>query len=113
GINVETLNSGSAASTIARTASINYNLDNMAKVGPRIEAKVVRLLKDLGDRVGAGQPLALMSSVELGKAKADYIRLKARLRSEQARYNREQSLYDQQISSEDEQMEAEDAFEDR
>jgi len=111
GINVETLNSGSAASTIARPASINYNLDNIAKVGPRIEAKVVRVLKDLGDRVGAGQPLALMSSVELGKAKAEYIRLKARLKSEQARYKREQSLYDQQISSEAEQLEAEAAFE--
>src|SRR5699024_12189274 len=52
-----------------------------------------------------------MSSVELGKAKAEYIRLKARLKSEQARYKREQSLYDQQISSEAELLEAEAAFE--
>lgn len=111
GINVETLDAGSAASTIARPASINYNLDNIAKVGPRIEAKVVRVLKDLGDRVGIGEPLALMSSVELGKAKAEYIRLKARLKSEQARYKREQSLYDQEISSEAELLEAEAAFE--
>ncbi|MTI88992.1 MAG: efflux RND transporter periplasmic adaptor subunit [Balneolaceae bacterium] len=111
GINVETLDSGSAASTIARPASINYNLDNIAKVGPRIEAKVVRVLKDLGDRVGRGEPLALMSSVELGKAKAEYIRLKARLKSKQATYKREQSLYDQQISSEAELLEAEAAFE--
>lgn len=111
GINVETLDAGSAASTIARPAGINYNLDNIAKVGPRIEAKVVRVLKDLGDRVGRGEPLALMSSVELGKAKAGYIRLKARLKSEQARYKREQSLYDQEISSEAELLEAEAAFE--
>ena len=111
GINVETLDSGSAASTIARPASINYNLDNIAKVGPRIEAKVVRVLKDLGDRVGRGEPLVLMNSVELGKAKAEYIRLQARLKSEQARYKREQSLYDQQISSEGELLEAEAAFE--
>jgi cobalt-zinc-cadmium efflux system membrane fusion protein len=111
GINVETLNAGSAASTIARPAGINYNLDNIAKVGPRIEAKVVRVLKDLGDRVGRGEPLALMSSVELGKAKAEYIRLKARLKSEQARYKREQSLYEQEISSEAELLEAEASFE--
>lgn len=111
GINVETLDSGSATSTIARPASINYNLDNIAKVGPRIEAKVVRVLKDLGDRVGRGEPLVLMNSVELGKAKAEYIRLQARLKSEQARYKREQSLYDQEISSQAELLEAEATFE--
>lgn len=107
GINVETLDSGSAASTIARPANITYDLDNIAKVGPRIEAKVVRVLKDLGERVRQGEPLVLMSSVELGKTKAEYLRLKARLKSEQARYEREQSLYEQQISSQAELLEAE------
>ena len=111
GINVETLEAGSASSTIARPAGITYDLDNIAKVGPRIEAKVVRMLKDLGDRVGRGEPIALMSSVELGKAKAEYIRLKARLKSENARYKREQSLYEQNISSEAELLEAEATFE--
>lgn len=110
GINVETLDSGSAASTIARPASITYDLDNTAKVGPRIESKVVRVLKDLGDRVSQGEPLVLMSSVELGKTKAEYLRLKARLKSEQARYKREQSLYEQQISSQAELLEAEASF---
>ena len=111
GINVETLDFGSASSTIARPAGINYDLDNIAKVGPRIEAKVVRVLKDLGDRVSRGEPLVLMNSVELGKAKAEYIRLQARLKSEKARYEREQSLYDQEISSQAELLEAEATFE--
>src|SRR5699024_1407002 len=107
GINVETLDSGSAASTIARPANITYDLDNIAKVGPRLEAKVVKVLKDLGEQVTRGEPIALMSSVELGKTKAEYLRLKARLKSEQARYEREQSLYEQQISSQAELLEAE------
>ncbi|SMO82501.1 efflux RND transporter periplasmic adaptor subunit [Fodinibius sediminis] len=107
GINVETLNSGSAASTIARPANITYDLDNIAKVGPRLEAKVVKVLKDLGEQVTRGEPIALMSSVELGKTKAEFLRLKARLKSEQARYEREQSLYEQQISSQAELLEAE------
>src|SRR5699024_7104632 len=110
GINVETLDSGSAASTIARPASITYHLYNITKVGTRIKAKVVRVLKDLGERVRQGEPLVLMSSVELGKTKAEYLRLKARLKSEQARYEREQSLYEQQISSQAELLEAEAAF---
>ncbi|MCW9706269.1 efflux RND transporter periplasmic adaptor subunit [Fodinibius salsisoli] len=110
GINVETLDSGSAASTIARPANISYDLDNIAKVGPRLEAKVVKVLKDLGEQVTREEPVALMSSVELGKTKAEYLRLKARLKSEQARYEREQSLYEQQISSQAELLEAEASF---
>lgn len=110
GIKVETLEAGSATSTIARPASITYDLDRIAKVGPRIEAKVVKVLKDLGERVNEGEAIALMSSVELGKVKADYIRLKARLKAEQARYKREQSLYDQEISSQAELLEAQASY---
>ncbi|MDZ7691787.1 MAG: efflux RND transporter periplasmic adaptor subunit [Balneolaceae bacterium] len=107
GIKVETLTEGSATSTIARPASVGYDLDQIAKVGPRIEAKVVRVLKDLGDRVQKDEPIALMSSVDLGKAKADYIRLRARLKAEQARYEREKTLYEQEISSQAELLDAE------
>lgn len=110
GIKVETLTGGSASSTISRPASVQYNLDQIAKVGPRIEAKVVRVLKGLGDRIQKGEPIALMSSVELGKAKAEYIRLRARLKAEEARYKREKSLYEQEISSEAELLEAEANF---
>lgn len=107
GIKVETLSGGNASSTISRPASVMYDLDQVAKVGPRIEAKVVRVIKDLGEQVKKDEPIALMSSVGLGKAKAEYIRLRARLKAEQARYKREQSLYDQEISSQAELLEAE------
>lgn len=107
GIKVETLSEGSAASTLTRPASITYDLDKIAKIGPRIKAKVVEIQKDLGDRVEQGEPIALMSSVELGKAKAEYIRLRAHLKAEEARYKREQTLYDQEISSQAELLDAE------
>ncbi|MCW9706685.1 efflux RND transporter periplasmic adaptor subunit [Fodinibius salsisoli] len=111
GIKVDTLNSGSASSTIARPASITYDLDEIAKVGPRIEAKVIRVLKDLGDNVQQGERLVLMSSVELGKVKADYIRLRAALKREQAHYKREKSLFEQDISSQAELLKAEAEYE--
>ncbi len=107
GIKVETLNGGSASSTISRPASVSYDLDQIAKVGPRIEAKVVEVIKDLGEQVNKDEPIALMSSVGLGKAKAEYIRLRARLKAEQARYEREKSLYEQEISSQAELLDAE------
>lgn len=76
-IKVDTLNAGSASSVIQRPANVMYDMDRIAKVGPRIEAKVVSVLKDLGDYVEKGDPIARMSSVGLGKIKADYIRLRA------------------------------------
>jgi cobalt-zinc-cadmium efflux system membrane fusion protein len=107
GINVETLTKGSASSTISRPASVGYDLDQIAKVGPRIEAKVVKVIKDLGDRVKQDEPIALMSSVGLGKAKAEYIRLRTELKAEKAHYEREKSLYEQEISSRAEMLQAE------
>lgn len=107
GIKVETLLGGSASSTISRPASVTYDLDQIAKVGPRIEAKVVKVTRDLGERVKQGEPIALMSSVGLGKAKAEYIRLRARLKAEKARYERERSLFNQEISSRAELLDAE------
>lgn len=107
GIKVETLSEGSASSTISRPASIRYDLDQIAKVGPRIEAKVVKVIKDLGDHVNKDEPIALMSSVGLGKAKAEYIRLRTELKAEKAHYEREKSLYEQEISSRAEMLQAE------
>ncbi|WP_073060793.1 efflux RND transporter periplasmic adaptor subunit [Fodinibius roseus] len=107
GIKVETLSEGSASSTISRPASVGYDLDQIAKVGPRIEAKVVKVIKDLGDRVKQDEPIALMSSVGLGKAKAEYIRLRTELKAEKAHYEREKSLYEQEISSRAEMLQAE------
>ena len=106
-IEVDTLQAGSAHSVIQRPATVMYNLDRIAKVGPRIEAKVVRVLKDLGDNVKVGEPIAQMSSVELGKIKANYLRLKASIKKEEAHLKREQSLYEQDISSQAELLQAE------
>jgi cobalt-zinc-cadmium efflux system membrane fusion protein len=107
GVKVDTLSGGSAQSTVTRPASLSFDLDQVAKVGPRIEAKVVKVLKDLGDKVKEDEPIALMSSVELGKIKAEYLELKAKLKTEKAHFEREKALYEQNISSRAEYLEAE------
>jgi cobalt-zinc-cadmium efflux system membrane fusion protein len=62
---------------------------------------------DLGDQVEKDQVLATMSSVQLGKAKADYLAAKARLATNQANYKRQQTLRKQDIASEAALLEAE------
>lgn len=90
---------GSAEAIVRLPATLAFDADRVARIGPRLRAKVVKVVKDLGERVAAGEPVLIMDSVELGKAKAGYLTARARLNAEQANYNRERKLAAQDISS--------------
>lgn len=107
GVEVRQLSSGGAEAVLERPATLRLDPDRVALVGPRIEAKVERVLRDLGDEVRPRDPLAVMSSVELGEAKAQHLALRARLETARAAYEREQRLLEDQISSQAEVLEAE------
>ncbi len=111
GIEVDTLRAGSATSTVSRPATVQFDPDRVAQVGPRIEGKVVRVTKDLGDRVQEGEAVAVLSSVELGKAKSQYLTAQARLKTHRRAYEREQALRADSISSEADLLEAQAQFE--
>ena len=91
---------------ISATATIDPDPRNVARVTPRIRARVGRLIADPGQRVRPGQPLAILSSAELGQAKTEY--LKARSLSEIARQHlaREESLYQRKVASMKDVLEA-------
>ncbi|MDZ7779586.1 MAG: efflux RND transporter periplasmic adaptor subunit [Gemmatimonadota bacterium] len=110
GVRVEALQAGSARSTLSRPVTLLLNPDRKALVGPRLEAKVVRVTADLGDRVRAGDTLAILSSVELGRAKSGFLTARARFHTAETTYRREQTLYEREISSEAELLEAEARF---
>jgi len=111
GIRVASVEGGNARSVVIRPATLQMDPDRRALVGPRIEAKVVRVTTDLGRRVSEDDTLAILSSVELGRAKSTFMTSRARLKTAKAEYRREDSLFDQQISSEAELLEAEARYE--
>jgi membrane fusion protein, heavy metal efflux system len=111
GIQVVPLEAGSAVAVLERPATLMLDQDRHAKIGPRLSAKVVTVLKDLGDEVRVGDPLALMSSVELGTHKAEYLTSRAHFRSTKAAFEREEDLFKKGISSEAEALEAAASFE--
>jgi len=85
--------------SITATAIIEAEPSMVARVSPRIEARVVRLIAELGQRVKAGDPLAVLSSIEMGKAKTNYLKTKS-LESIAAQHlEREQKLYAGKIAS--------------
>ncbi|MDN3512365.1 MAG: efflux RND transporter periplasmic adaptor subunit [Candidatus Jettenia sp.] len=98
------------ASLIA-TGEVRPNRDRFVIVSPRIPGVVKEMFVDWGDYVKKGQKLALLDSIELGEARANYTKAMAMLRLAKKNYSREKSLYDQNISSKKHFLEAESAYE--
>ncbi|MBB4210313.1 cobalt-zinc-cadmium efflux system membrane fusion protein [Rhodothalassium salexigens DSM 2132] len=101
---------GSARALIEAPASLRFDADRTVRVGPRLPAKVLRVVADLGQRVEAGEVLAWLDSVALGKAKARYLSAAARFEAATAEHDREKRLAAEQISSEAEKLAAHAAF---
>src|SRR5437879_2231068 len=57
---------------------VGVNEDKYAEVGSPIAARVQEVLAGIGDGMASGQPLAVLESVELGKARAEVIGARAR-----------------------------------
>ncbi|NJD20867.1 MAG: hypothetical protein FIA95_16485, partial [Gemmatimonadetes bacterium] len=58
--------------TLSATGMVLYDQNRVSRVGPRVEGRVVRIARDLGDLVAAGAPLAVLESAELGEVEAEH-----------------------------------------
>jgi cobalt-zinc-cadmium efflux system membrane fusion protein len=87
------------AEIISATALVEPDAREVAQIAPPIAARVVKLVADPGQEIKPGQPLVILSSIELGQAKAEF--LKARSLSGIANQNleREERLFKEKISS--------------
>lgn len=91
---------GSARGRIRAPATVLFDPDTQHLVGPKVEARVVEVFIDLGDRVDAGTPLARLDSVALGEARAALITARAAFETARAELARESELAEQDITSE-------------
>ncbi len=74
---------------------IALNMDKTARVSPRLPGQATQILKNAGDKVAAGDVLAVIESTELGNAKMDYFTAKTALEFAKVDFDREQSIHDQ------------------
>jgi cobalt-zinc-cadmium efflux system membrane fusion protein len=88
------------------TAEIQFNANRVFHIGPRVPGRVVDVFADLGDEVQKGQKLALLDSIELGKAISEYLTSKTNLEIHKAHYEREQRLWERKITSSKDLLEA-------
>ena len=95
---------------IKTTAVIEPDKTRIAHVSPRIPGRVSAVNAFLGDKVTKGEVLAELDSIELGQAKAEYLKAKADLEVARANYSREERLYGREITSEKEFLDAKGEF---
>jgi cobalt-zinc-cadmium efflux system membrane fusion protein len=106
GIEVAEVQSGTITTHITLPAEITLNADAVAHVVPRIPGVVQAVLKNLGDKVKAGEILAVLHSRELSDYKAGYLGAKEKLTLAQATYEREKNLREKKITAEQEYLDA-------
>ena len=93
------------------TGTLTYDENAVARVGPKVEGRIVRIVHDLGDRVESGTALVILESPELGEVQAELARGQSALDLARDNYQREARLYEQKVSSQKEMLEARAAFE--
>jgi cobalt-zinc-cadmium efflux system membrane fusion protein len=71
---------------------VGVNEEKYAEVGSPIAARVQNVLAGIGDEMAPGQPLAVLESVELGKARAEVIAARARAELAQQSLARKRGL---------------------
>lgn len=85
---------------------VRINGDHMVHMVPRVPGIVREVRKALGDKVRAGEILAVLESNDLADAKADFLAARERLALAESNYEREKGLWEKEITSEQEYLDA-------
>ncbi len=80
---------GDMPTVINAPATISPDMNHTAKVGSKVKGRTLKVWVNPGDYVKAGQPLALISSSEVGEARSNLIQAKARMDLAQANLERQ------------------------
>ena len=106
GVQVAAAGPGRLQTLIELPGEIAIDPDRLAHIVPRVVGVVRQVEKKLGDRVRAGDVLAVLDSRELSELKSAYLVARERAQLAEATFSREEKLWLQEISSEKEYLEA-------
>jgi len=109
GIVVRSAGPGKLLNEVSLPGEIVFNEDRVVHMVPRVAGIANKVYKSVGDRVKAGEVLAVIDSRELADSKAEYLAAKARETLEEKNFTREKALREKLVSSEQDFLEAEQA----
>jgi cobalt-zinc-cadmium efflux system membrane fusion protein len=99
-----------AAPSVAAYCEVQFNANTMARVVLPVQGILRDVRHDLGDRVEAGEILAVLDAAEVAAAKSAYLSAVVECDVRGREWDREQSLQAQQITAEAELLRAEAAY---
>jgi cobalt-zinc-cadmium efflux system membrane fusion protein len=92
GLKFEPAIAGESWDVVTATGKVGPNTNEVVKVGPRVPGKITSVRVNVGDTVTRGQVLAMISSVELGQARAAYHQASAKLSAAEQAYDSQVQL---------------------
>lgn len=110
GIVVSEVQTVPAVGGIEVPAEVQAEPDRLAHVSSVVSGQIDRVTVAVGDRVEAGQPLAVIRSVALGEARAGVSRARADVEVAEANFRRQQELKREGIGAERQFLEAQAAL---
>ena len=110
GVQVAEAGPGRLQILVELPGEIAIDPDRLAHIVPRVAGVVRQVDKKLGDRVRAGELLAVLDSRELSELKSAYLVARERAKLADATFSREEKLWQEEISSEKEYLEARQAL---
>ena len=109
-IEVQQASGGTIEQTVRLPGEVVYNADRIAHVTPTVAGIVNKVNFSVGDRVEAGQIMAVFNSRELAAARSEYLASKARLVLTEANMERDQRLFEQKVGTERAVLESRQAY---
>lgn len=106
GIELRTAEGGAVAVTRRLFGEVSLRPGRVAEITPPVSGTVARVERQVGDRVQAGDTLAVLTSETLAEAKTDFLAARSRLDLAQQTLARKERLAEQQVASEAELLEA-------
>ncbi len=99
GIDLRTAGPAKIRSILQLQGEIQFNQDRVAHVVPRLAGVVVRVAKNLGDKVTKGDVLAVLESQALADLKSEHHATQTRLELARGNLEREKRLWEEKISA--------------
>lgn len=111
GLTITTIQTEKVSDQLVLSANITANQDRIAFVAPRVEGKLIKVTANLGDQVKAGQSLAVVDSIQMGEARAEYRHAQSELKLAEANFQRIDKLYKEEVVPQRQWLEAKNAYE--
>ncbi len=110
GISLAIVRQGDLSQQVSVPGRIVADADRMAQIVSKVSGVVIEARKNLGDKVGKGEVLALIESREMAEAAAEYQAAQRSAELARTTHNREQALWKKKVTAEQDYLSAKNAW---